>query len=607
MKISEKIPISRDAWKIYRRLFGYVRPYRKMFALGVLGGALFAGANTSVILFVKYFWENAFPSDASSSIGGTVTADLPLIGNLLHTDGPLPLIVGPIGIILLFSMRSLGDFMQTYWMGYVGRRVVQDLRTQGFDHCMHLPITFFDRNSTGDLLSRLTYNTELVAQATTDSSVIAVREFLTIIGALSIAFWMSPQLTGLALIAAPIVGWLSTIISRLFRRYSQRIQQSMGDVTRVAKETLEAPRVIKVFNAHGYQSAQFKQVAERNRRSNMKLIFTRSLSNPIVQFLGSIGLAAVIYVAAREAQHNALSSSTFTAVIVALVQAMQPLRNLISVSGPLQQGITAGHSIFELLDQPVEPSTGTRVVERAKGAIEFRDISFDYQAGKGPALHGVNLRVAAGESVAIVGRSGSGKSTLVSLVPRFYDVDRGAVIIDGFDAREYELTNLRSQISLVSQEVVLFNDSIRNNIAFGSAAAGEAVEEAARAAHVLEFTQGLPQGLDTEVGDRGVLLSGGQRQRIAIARALLRNTPILILDEATSALDTESERAIQSALDKLMQNRTTLVIAHRLSTVEKADRIVVMDGGRIVEVGTHAELLAMNGAYAALYRMQFNE
>jgi subfamily B ATP-binding cassette protein MsbA len=376
-------------------------------------------------------------------------------------------------------------------------------------------------------------------------------------------------------------------------------------VTRVAKEALDAPRMIKVFNAQEYERRQFEVVNEYNRKSSMKLLKIRGLANPIVQFVAVSFASVVLYVGIKQVVLGEITSGAFFAFFAALLSMMNPLRSLINVSGSLQQGIAAADSLFEILDEPVEPSTGTKKIPRIKGDVEYRNVSFSYQT-RDNVLNGINLNIKAGSTVAFVGRTGSGKSTLVNLLPRFYELEQGAVLMDGHDIRDYDLHSLREQIALVSQDVVLFDDTIRNNIAFGKLASAEAIERAARAAHVLEFASQLPQGMETTVGERGVLLSGGQKQRISIARALLKDAPVLILDEATSALDTESERVIQAALEDLMQNRTTLVIAHRLSTIENADCIVVMDGGRIVEQGTHAELIAANGAYAALHRMQFN-
>jgi subfamily B ATP-binding cassette protein MsbA len=568
----------------YRRLLTYLRPHKAMFALGVLGMTIFASTDAGWAAFVKFFLDGTF----------------------MKKDPRMVWLV-PVMLIVLFILRGLGDYMQTYCPGYVGRRIVKTLRGQLFDRYVHLPIAYFDRNASGMLLSKLTYNTEQVATATTDSVTVFIRDSLTIIGLIGYLLYLNPKLTLFSLIVGPLIAALIRRINLLFRRYSKRIQASMGDVTRVAKEAIEAPRVIRVFNAQEYEAGMFEQVIEHNRRSHMKLMMTKGMSNPIVQVIAASGLAGVLYLATVDALHGLMTVGEFTSFIAALLLITAPLRRLVNVAGPLQQGIAAAQSIFEVLDAPLEPAGGDRVLERARGEVEFRDVRFRYPSGAEDVLHGVSFVAGAGQRIAIVGRSGSGKSTIVSLLPRFYDVAAGSVLLDGHDVRDYPLKSLRAQVSLVSQDVVLFNDTIRSNIAFGHPATDAEVEAAARAARVTEFTDQLPNGLDTEVGDRGTLLSGGQRQRIAIARALLRNTPILILDEATSALDTELERQIQEQLEGLMRNRTTLVIAHRLSTIEKADCILVMDGGHLVEQGTHQELIARNGQYAVLHRMQFNE
>jgi subfamily B ATP-binding cassette protein MsbA len=573
-----------DAKRTYLRLLTYLRPHRGMFALGMLGGIVFSISMVSFVPFAQLFGDSAFT----------------------HRDPRMILLV-PLALVGLFVLRGVGDFTETYCMGYVGRRIVTRLRTQIVQRVLQLPIGYFDRNSSAVLLSRLTYNTEQVGQATTDSVAVLIRESLTLLGLLGYLIYLNLQLTLFALVLGPLVGWLVTSINKRFRRYSRRIQDSMGDITRVSKEIFDAPRLIKVYNAQEHLGSQFEAVNERNWRSNMRLILMKGLANPIVQLMTAIGVSPVIAYAISNAVHGRMTTGELLGFLTALGMLAQPLRNLIGVSGPMQQGIAGAQSIFEMIDEPSEPQGGSRVVGRARGEVEFDNVSFAYDSGKGAALSGVSLKVAPGESIAIVGRSGSGKSTLVNLLPRFYDVKAGEVRIDGIDVRDYQLRNLREQIAVVSQDVVLFNDTIRNNIAFGRDVSAEAIEAAAEAAHVLEFAREQPAGLDTMVGDRGVLLSGGQRQRIAIARALLKNAPILILDEATSALDTEAERHIQAALAQLVRNRTTFVIAHRLSTVEEADRIVVLDSGSIAESGTHAQLLAHGGLYSQLHRLQFND
>ncbi|MBX3704028.1 MAG: lipid A export permease/ATP-binding protein MsbA [Steroidobacteraceae bacterium] len=555
-----------------------------MFLLGVAGMMLFAAVDAAFPWLAKGFLDAAF-TERDARVLGLV----------------------PAGIVVLFLVRGVGDYLSVFALGSVGRQVIKAIRRDVFARYLELPAGFFDRHGVAPLLSRLTYNIELVAEAATTAITSLIRDTLTILGLLGGLLWLNWRLTAFALAVSPLIVGLIRVTSRLLRRYSTRIQSSMGDVTRVAKESLESQRMVKMFNAERQQSAAFERVNEHNRASYMKLITVRAVSNPVVQLIAALGLAAVMFVAIRDIAADHLTVGEFTAFLAALLLMTTPLRRLVNIVSPLQQGIAAGESVFEILDSPAEDAGGSRRVARARGEIEFRDVTFTYAAEKGEVLRDIRFRAEPGQTVAIVGRSGSGKSTLVSLLPRLHDPDRGAVLLDGHDLREYRLADLRRQVSVVSQDVMLIEDSIRNNIAFGMPQAEpQAIEQAARAAHVLDFARELPGGLDATVGERGALLSGGQRQRVAIARALLKDAPILILDEAMSALDAESERFIQEALAGLLRGRTTLVIAHRLSTIEHADRIIVLDEGRIVESGTHAALIAAGGVYAALHRMQFN-
>ncbi len=570
--------------QVYRRLLGYARPYLGTFMVGVAGMALFAATDALLAYLVKIFLGGAF----------------------VERD-PRVIWIVPLGAVGLFFLRGVGDYVSTYFPASVGRRIIKALRGELFAKYLRLPVAWFDATSTGEMLSRLTFNIEQVAEATTNAVTVLIRDTLTIVALLGYLFWVNWQLAAFAITLAPLISWLIRRINSSFRRYSTRIYNSMADVTRVAKESFDGQRVVRVCNAQRQQERAFELANEANRHSNMRLINARAMSNPVVQFVAAIGLAGVLYFAISQVQSRAMRVDDFMSFLTALLLVTAPLRRLVNVFGPLQQGIAAGASVFAVLDLADEGEGGDRRVARARGDIEYRGVGFMYGSEKGPVLRDINLAVPAGRTLAIVGRSGSGKSTLVALLPRFYDAGSGSVRLDGVDVREYALANLREQVALVSQEVVLFNDTIRANIAFGHPGATAAqIEAAAEAAFVMDFARDLPQGLDTLVGDRGALLSGGQRQRISIARAILKDTPVLVLDEATSALDTESERHIQAALARLQSGRTTLVIAHRLSTVEQADEIVVMDEGAIVERGTHATLLARDGVYAQLHRLQFN-
>ncbi len=573
-------------WAVYRRLFSYAIHYWPMFLLAGTGMVIYALSEAGFAALIKPLLD-----------GGFVEHDASVIRWI------------PWAIVAIFMIRGFASFASGYCMGWIGRQVIKKLRHALFRHYLNMPTAYYDRSASGILLSKLTFNIEQVANSTTEVVKTFVQDSLTILALLGLMMYHSPFLTLFMLIVGPAIAGLMRVLSHKFRSYSSRIQNSMGDVTRVVDEAVDGHRVIKVFNGQDYEETRFEAANEYNRRMNMKLITARTGSVPVVQLVAAIGISGVVYVAISGMLSDPIEVGTFVSFLGAVLLLMAPLKRVTNVNAPLQQGIAAGQSIFEVLDQPLEDSGGDLSIDKAKGDLEFKDVTFRYQADKDIVLDHLSVKIQAGETLAIVGRSGSGKSTMVSLLPRFYDPGEGSVLLDGHDLREYALSDLRAQISLVSQDVVLFNDTIAHNIAYGAfgEADAEQIEEAAAAAHVMEFVDDLPDGLDTMVGDRGVLLSGGQRQRIAIARALLRNSPLLLLDEATSALDTESERKIQQALEELMQHRTTLVIAHRLSTVEKADRILVLDRGRVVEIGSHRELLARDGHYAALYQMQFSE
>ena len=577
---------------IYRRLLLYARPHWPVFIIAAIGMAFYAATDTGFAWLIKNLLVSI---DAP---GSTIDPDAERIRRLL-----------PLGILVLFLVRGTAEFAASYSIGWIGRQVIKQLRAIVFDKFLHLPTRYFDATSSGLLLSRLTFNIEMIADAASNVLTILIRDSLTALGLVVYMLYLSLPLSAFVFLVAPLLAVFIRVLSRMFRRHSTRIQESMGELTRITGETLQSHRIIKIFNGQAYESQRFEAANERNRRMNMRLYATRAVGDGVTSLLAAVGMAGVVFFATQDFVRNSLNIGDFGGFIAALLLLMRPIRALTGINVNLQRGIAAGESVFQLLDEEAERDTGTLAPERLRGQVEFRDVSFEYAPEKGLVLRNINLLVPAGQTLAIVGKSGSGKTTLVGLLPRFYDAERGTVLIDDRPVQDYRLTALRNQLSLVSQEVVLFNDTIAGNIAYGSLSAVSRadIEAAARAAHVDEFTDQLPDGLETWVGDRGVLLSGGQRQRIAIARALLKNAPILILDEATSALDTQSERHIQDALGRLMQDRTTFIIAHRLSTIEKADRILVMADGGILESGSHAELLAAGGHYAHLHRLQFRD
>lgn len=515
----------------------------------------------------------------------------------------------PLVIIGLILIRGVSGYISSYCISWVSGKVVMTLRRRLFSHMMGMPVAFFDQQSTGTLLSRISYDCEQVASSSSGSLVTVVREGGSIVGLFVMMFYYSWQLSLILLVLAPIVSLAIRIVSRRFRTISKNMQNTMGQVTSHAEQMLKGHKEVLMFGGQQVETSRFEQVSNKMRRQGMKMVSATSLSDPIIQLLASSALAFVLYAASFPSVMATLTAGSISAVFSAMLMLMRPLKSLTNVNAQFQRGMAACQTLFAILDTEQEKDEGTRVADRATGNIEFRDVTFTYPGSETPALQHINLTLPAGKTVALVGRSGSGKSTLASLLTRFYDIDSGEILLDGHDLRDYTLPSLREQVALVSQHVHLFNDTVANNIAYArtDVFSREAIEKVAQMAHAMEFINKMDNGLDTVIGENGVLLSGGQRQRIAIARALLRDSPILILDEATSALDSESVRAIQSALETLQQNRTTLIIAHRLSTIEKADEILLVEEGRIVERGSHQQLLQKNGAYARLYQMQFSQ
>ncbi|MCH9692938.1 MAG: lipid A export permease/ATP-binding protein MsbA [Gammaproteobacteria bacterium] len=571
---------------IYGRLWHYVTPHKLIGFVAVVGMAATAVIEAGLVALLQPLTDEA------------------LVAKNLETARWIPF-----AFMAIFILRGISGFATEASLGWIGRQVISDLRRQVFAKFLTLPTQFFDKQAAGPLLSRMTYNVEMVAESVTSVVTIAVRDTLTVIAAICVMLYFSPTLTIFVAILFPIVAALVRLLGIAFRRYSGRIQDSVGEVTQVTDEVIRGNWVVKAFGGYEYEKDRLTDVDERNRKQNLKLIRVRSFGVAVTQVVFGFGIAMVIYVAGRQSLNNALTAGEFIAFFSAMMLMLQPVRRITNVNATLQRGVAGADSLFAVIDETDEEDNGDVEIERVRGDVSFDKVCFSYGDENAIVIDNISVDVAAGKTLAIVGHSGSGKSTLASLLPRFYDIDSGAIRIDDVSISDFTLASLRNNISLVSQDVVLFNDTIRNNLAYGQLRnhSDEELMQAAEAAHIVDFVNELPDGFETMVGDRGVLLSGGQRQRIAIGRALLKNAPVLILDEATSALDTRSERRIQEALNTLMLDRTTLVIAHRLSTVEKADCIIVLDAGKLVESGTHAELIAQDGHYAALYRMQFSD
>lgn len=513
----------------------------------------------------------------------------------------------PLAIVGLMIVRGLAEYLGSYCMNWVGNRLVMDLRKLMFARLLELPASYYDDQASGNLISKLTFDVTQVTAAATSVLTVIFKDSLAIIGLLAWMFWLNWKLTLLALVMTPLIVLVVRLISVRLRHMSRNVQTAMGDLTQVIQESIEGHKVVKTYGGQPYEESRFDAKANSVRRYSMKQAAAAAFSVPIVQLISASALALMIYYATHPSGAGAPSVGTFVSFLTAMMMLTSPLKRITSVNEPLQRGLAAAESVFALLDQPGEPDTGTAQIARARGELRFEGVRLHYSGSEQAALDGIDLTIMPGETVALVGASGAGKTTIANLVPAFYRPSAGRILLDGQDLSEIKLASLRQNIALVSQDVVLFNDTIAANIAYGSMKnASEAdIRAAADAAHVTEFIARMPQGFDTLAGENGVKLSGGQRQRIAIARALLKNAPVLVLDEATSALDSESERHVQAALEVLMQGRTTLVIAHRLSTVENAHRIVVLDKGRIVESGTHQALLERGGTYARLYRNQF--
>lgn len=574
-----------NATHTYKRLLSYVKPYKKQFAIAVLGMIGYAITEASFAALMKPLLDGSFVNQDEQAI-----------------------VYVPILIILIFLVRGVAGYASTYYMSWIGWSVIKQLRKEVFTKYLTLPTQFYDNASSGELISRITFNSQKVAQAASTTLTIMVRDSLTAIGLLALMFYQSWQLSLCFLIIGPIIGVIVGRVSRQFRAVSRNIQSSMGDVSHVIQEAVDGSRVIKIFGGQETEQIQFESVNEQNREFNMKETAIRALNVPVVQMLVAIALAIIVYIASSGDFTERMSVGKFMSFVTAMLLLFQPMRRLTSLNNQIQNGIAAGESLFETLDLESEQDTGTVALSSDIKSIEYQGVGLQYQEDKPPVLKSIDLHINAGQTIAFIGESGSGKTSLVNLLPRLYELNDGRILINNTPLTDFTLSSLRAQIAYVSQDVMLFNDTIANNIAYGSAAAvdREALIEACKTAHAHEFIMALSDGYETYVGENGVMLSGGQRQRVAIARAILKNAPILILDEATSALDSESERKVQAGLENLMQARTTLVIAHRLSTIENANEIVVMEQGDIVETGTHNDLMAGDSHYKRLHQLQFN-
>jgi subfamily B ATP-binding cassette protein MsbA len=589
---------------VFKRLMTYVMPMKGMLALSILGLIVYGLVDAAFIAFIKPFIDEGF-SQTPTVVAGV---EIPTSGGFSANKDVM--MMAPLVVIGMFTLRGVANFVSTYCISFLSAQLIMDMRQQVFEHYLRLPVSYIDRENSGNLISRVTFDTEQIARASGSALISIVRDSITVIGMLALMFFYSWKLSLCILVIGPLMGVVISVVSKRFRKVSVQIQSAMGGVTATTEQMIKGHKNVLSFGGQQTESKRFFEVNDRNRYQNMKLAMAQSISQPVIMIIGSFALAFVLYAASLDSMKLDLTAGTFAAILGAMLAMLQPIKNLTRVNAEFQRGIAACTTVFELLDTAPEADPGQHQVERVKGHLRFNNVTFSYPEQGRSALSGIDFEVKPGKTVALVGRSGSGKSTMASLVTRFYTgLTEGDIRLDDVSIYDYQLKSLRSQVALVSQQVTLFNDSIANNIsyAYPGEVTREQVLKAATLAHAMEFIEQLPDGLDTHIGENGVLLSGGQRQRIAIARAMLRDAPVLILDEATSALDTESEKAIQKGLDNLRHNRTSIVIAHRLSTIESADEILVIDQGRIVERGTHQSLIGQKGVYAGLHQMQFGE